>query len=253
MKETDFSSIADHYDNNQYRVEELEKDTTLKAYMYQHQKEQYEVLDLSCGTGLYLSKQVPLFDDSKVRWTALDASKAMLGKAKEKLESVQFVHGYAEDMPFYSGGFDYIVNNYSFHHYQYKERALDEVTRILTTNGLYKMHNIAIHAMPKWWVYRYFPSAYEIDEQRFWHHEDIYEELRKRDCEVQLKVNYQREELQTADYLPYAKNRDISVLTLISDAEYEKGLSKMKKDVKEDPLKTIPHEFAELFITARKL
>ncbi|SFG68430.1 Ubiquinone/menaquinone biosynthesis C-methylase UbiE [Halobacillus alkaliphilus] len=252
MKETDFSTIADHYDNNQYRVEEIEKDTTLKSYMNQHQKEQYEVLDLSCGTGLYLAKQVPLFQDEQVRWTGLDASKAMLEKAKEKLGSIQWVQGYAENMPFESDKFDYIINNYSFHHYKEKEKVLDEITRVLMPSGQFKMHNIAIHSMPKWWVYHYFPQAYAEDVQRFWHPEKIYEELRKRDFEVQLKVNDRHEEILTADYLPYAENRDISVLTLISDSEYEKGLNKMKQEVKEDPLKTIPHEFAELFITAKK-
>lgn len=85
MKETDFSTIADHYDNNHYRVKELEKDTTLKAHITKQKKEKYEVLDLSCGTGLYLAKQVPLFHDSRVRWTGLDASEAMLEKQKKSL------------------------------------------------------------------------------------------------------------------------------------------------------------------------
>ncbi|ASF40588.1 SAM-dependent methyltransferase [Halobacillus halophilus] len=252
MKETDFSTIADHYDNNHYRVKELEKDTTLKAHITKQKKEKYEVLDLSCGTGLYLAKQVPLFHDSRVRWTGLDASEAMLEKAKEKLGSIQLVHGCAESMPFESDKFDYIVNNYSFHHYQDKERALDEITRILTTNGLYKMHNMAIHAMPKWWVYHYFPQAYVEDVQRFWHHDEIYEALKKRGLEVQLHVDYRRQEVTVSDYLPHAENRDISVLTLISDDVYEKGLNKMKQEVKEDPLLTIPHEFAELFLTAKR-
>ncbi|MCA1010532.1 class I SAM-dependent methyltransferase [Halobacillus halophilus] len=252
MKETDFSRIADHYDHNRYRIDELEKDTTLMAYMKEHKKENFEVLDLSCGTGLYLAKQVPLFHDSHVRWTGLDASEAMLERAKEKLESIQLVHGYAENMPFESAQFDYIMNNYSFHHYMEKEKAIDEITRVLRVNGLYKMHNIAIHTMPKWWVYHYFPEAYEEDVQRFWHHEVIYEALTKAGLEVQLHVDYRREEVAVADYLPYAVNRDISVLTLISDEAYEKGLNKMQQEVEKDPFLTIPHEFAELYLTAKK-
>lgn len=43
--------------------------------------------------------------------------------------------------------FDYISNNYAFHHFLNKEAALDEIYRVLKKNGIYKQHNIAIHDM----------------------------------------------------------------------------------------------------------
>lgn len=58
--------------------------------------------------------------------------------------------------------------------------------------------------------------------------------------------------IRVNDYIDYAANRDISVLTLINDKEYEEGLERMKFDVKRNPDKTIANDFAELFCIAKK-
>lgn len=119
--------------------------------------------------------------------------------------------------------------------------------------GNYKMHNIAIHDMPKWWVYHYFPTAYYEDLKRFWHKEIVFHELTIRDFKVNLKIEYRLENIKVNDYLGYAENRDISVLTLINDEDYEEGLERMKYDVKTNPDKTIASDFAEIFCNAEKL
>ncbi|WP_261129684.1 class I SAM-dependent methyltransferase [Bacillus sp. Marseille-Q3570] len=253
MKETNYSIIANKYDKNQYRIQELKKDYDLEEYINQHNYGSYNVLDLSCGTGLYLAKQMPLFSNVNIVWNGLDASRDMLKKASEKVNNVNLVHGYAENLPFETNALDYISNNYAFHHYENKDIALDEIARVLKNDGVYKLHNIAIHKMPEWWVYKYFPSAYEEDLQRFWDDELIYQELLKRGFKVSKRIEYRKEEILVADYIQYAQNRDISVLTLISDTDYEYGLEKMKKDLRLDPLKEITNDFAELFIISKKI
>lgn len=253
MKTTNYSTIADNYDKNQFRSDELKLDLDLKDYVDQHKKTDYKMLDLSCGTGLYLEKQVPLFQGININWNGLDASKDMLKKANEKVKNVDLMHGYVERMPYDSDTFDFISNNYAFHHYVDKESALDEISRVLKVKGVYKLHNIAIHEMPKWWVYHYFPSAYEEDLKRFWDKELIYQELIKRGFEVKLRMEYRMEQVAVADYFHHAENRDISVLTLISDDDYEDGLEKMKNDLKVDPGKQITNDFAEVFFISKKL
>ncbi|WP_261134814.1 methyltransferase domain-containing protein [Bacillus sp. Marseille-Q3570] len=177
----------------------------------------------------------------------------MLKKASEKVSNVNLVHGYADNILFESNTFDYISNNYAFHHYENKERALDEIARVLKNDGVYKLHNIAIHKMPEWRVCHYFPSAYEEDLSRFWDDELIYQELLKRGFKVNTRIEYRMEEISVADYIQFAQNRDISVLTLISDINYEYGLEKMEHDLQLDPHKTITNEFAELFIISKKM
>ncbi|MBS4196515.1 class I SAM-dependent methyltransferase [Lederbergia citri] len=253
MKVTDYSKIADKYDQNPFRIKEVQFDHDIKEYIEKTAKPSFHILDLACGTGNYLKKQVKAFKDERIYWHGLDASEEMLKKAKGKVNEVSFTHGFAEEMPYKSGTFDFISNNYAFHHFTKKDQALDEIHRILVKNGIYKLHNIAIQDMPQWWVYHYFPSAYEEDRKRYWDKNLIFKELLKREFEVNLKIAYRMEEVKVADYLVYAENRDISVLTLISDEEYRVGLEKMKADVKNNPNIKIVNEFAEMFCIAKKV
>jgi ubiquinone/menaquinone biosynthesis C-methylase UbiE len=252
MKTTNYSRIAEKYDNNQYRVDELRFDYDLKNHIEKNAKTEYNVLDLSCGTGLYLEKQIDYFDGFNINWYGLDLSDQMLKKANEKVKNVEFTNADVEGMPYDSEVFDFISNNYAFHHYRNKQQALNEIYRVLQIGGVYKLHNIVIHDMPKWWVYHYFPTAYYEDLKRFWDKEVIFNELSTRGLEVNLKVEYRMENVRVNDYIAYAENRDISVLTLISDKDYEEGLERMKYDVKTNPDKTIVNDFAEMFCIAEK-
>lgn len=253
MKITNYSKIAEKYDNNQYRRDEIKFDSDLYEYISNNHKQVYNVLDLSCGTGLYLEKQMHNFNKNNINWNGLDASEEMLEKASQRLQNVELSKGYAEKMPYGSETFDFIINNYAFHHYSNKGSALDEVHRVLKRDGIFKLHNIAIHDMPNWWIYHYFPTAYYEDLKRFWNKEVIFNELKVRGFNVTLKMEYHREEIQAKDYLAYVENKDISILTLINDKEYQEGLDRVRHDVKNNPFNTIVNDFAELFCIAKKL
>ena len=253
MKITNYSKVTERYDKNQYRVNEIRLDYDLKEYIENNSKPEYQVLDLSCGTGLYLEKQTNYFEGLYIKWNGLDLSEQMLSKAKEKVKNVEFVKADVVDMPYVTETFDFISNNYAFHHYIDKEQALNEIYRVITKGGIYKLHNIAIHDMPKWWVYHYFPTAYYEDLNRYWTKDLIFSELLSRDLEVNLKIEYRMENIKVKDYIGYAENRDISVLTLINDKDYEEGLERMRYDLKTNPDKTIVNDFAEMFCIAKKL
>jgi len=98
-----------------------------------------------------------------------------------------------------------------------------------------------------------FSNCFYEDLKRFWLKEVIYNELITRGFEVNLKVKYAMEAIKVKDYLHYAENRDISVLTIINDNDYKDGLERMKYDVENTPDKTIINDFAELFCMAKKL
>lgn len=253
MKRTNYSEIADKYDKNQYRVDEIKFDYDLKEYIDNYSKPEYKVLDLSCGTGLYLEKQMNFFEGLNVKWNGLDLSEQMLSKANERLKKVELIRADVVDMPYTSEIFDFVSNNYAFHHYSDKGQAISEIYRVLARNGIYKLHNIAIHEMPKWWVYHYFPSAYYEDLKRFWNKDVIFNELTSRGLNVNLKIEYKMTNVRIMDYIGYAENRDISVLTLINDNDYREGLDRMRYDLKTNPDKTIVNDFAEMYCIAKKL
>ncbi|MFG6116160.1 class I SAM-dependent methyltransferase [Halobacillus sp. MO56] len=252
MKVTDYSKVAKVYDSNQFRFEEVKVDTDLESYIQNNPNSSYNFLDLACGTGIYLNHQYHSFKEFNINWHGLDASQAMLNKAKDKVENVALQTGFAESMPYEDEYFDVVTNNYAFHHFVGKEKGLDEIHRVLKGDGIYKLHNINIYGMKNWWVYHYFPSALLEDYKRFWSKEVIFRELSQRGFNVRIDCKYQMENIKIADYLGLVENRDISVLTLIDDEEYNQGLYRMKQDLEESPDKKVTNDFSELICIAKK-
>lgn len=253
MKTTDYSKVAKVYDKNTYRFEEVRMDVDLGKYITNNPKPSYKILDLACGTGIYLKRQAHCFKASNIHWHGLDASEDMLTKAKEKVEGAAFELGRAESMPYEDETFDFIINNYAFHHFVEKEKALDEIHRVLKKDGVFKLHNIDVYGMENWWVYHYFPSALGEDYKRFWRHEVMFKELTKRGFDARVDCNYQMESIKAADYLGHAENRDISVLTLLNDEEYIQGLDRMKRDLEGNQEIKVMNDFSELVCIASKI
>lgn len=251
MKETDYKKIVEKYDNNKFR-QDIKLDIDLKEFIESSAKPKLTFLDLSCGTGIYLSKQMEYFKESNIEWHALDASQDMLEKARSKTTNALYTKGFAEQLPFDPQYFDFIVNNYAFHHYQDKPRALNEAARVAKKDSVFKMHNISIQDMKKWWIYEFFPSAYFEDIKRFWQKELIFRELGSRGFDVKIRMEYKMVASKISEFMDYVYNRDISVLTLINEDEYNEGLEKMNYMIRKNPEAIVVNDFAEIFIIATK-
>lgn len=251
MKITNYSKTADKYDKNEYR-QQVEPDNDLKEYVDSSSPNRCYVLDLACGTGLYLFNQIEYFENTEIEWHGLDASEEMLNQAKSKTGNAILVHGFAEELPYDSSYFDFVANNYAFHHFNNKSQTLDEVARVIKKNGIFKMRNISIHDMKKWWIYEFFPSAYYEDLKRFWSKDLIYNELSRRNFDVKIRMEYSMKRTKIADYMGYVYNRDISVLTIIDDEEYNSGVEMMEYKIKKDPEVTVVNDFAEIYFIAAK-
>lgn len=252
MRKTNYSKIAERFDNNPHR-QYSEIDRVLEGYIKRTTQEEYDVLDLACGTGNYLAFQAQAFQNNKINWYGLDATEEMLQIAVEKVEGVEFSKGYAENLPYDSEKFDFIVNNYAFHHFEDKFKAVDEIQRVLKTSGVFKMHNISPQHMPKWDIYQYFPDAIIEDQKRFWNNEQILQELENRGFEVTIKVDYRMERIKLSEFLTEVENRDISQLNIISDKHYEQGINKIKEEIKKGPNTCIIHDGALLLCIAKKI
>lgn len=95
MPKTDYAKIATRYDRNQFR-HDIKPNPNLEEYLNHTNKEPVTILDLACGTGLYLQNQLQYFKEcrnKKIEWHGLDASEEMPAQAKTRVTNVRFVKG----------------------------------------------------------------------------------------------------------------------------------------------------------------
>lgn len=89
------------------------------------------ILDVGCGTGIASEP----FAANGFPVTGVDASPAMLEKAKERLPNADFVQANAEALPFPNERFDVVISAQAFHWFE-RAKALSEAHRVLRPGGL---------------------------------------------------------------------------------------------------------------------
>jgi ubiquinone/menaquinone biosynthesis C-methylase UbiE len=91
----------------------------------------------------------------------LDLFRGMLQQAKHKASDIAWVRGDGARLPFADQAFDFVTNQFAFHHVLDKRSMIGEIWRVLRPRGRFVMTNIDPHQMPGWALYRYFPTALE--------------------------------------------------------------------------------------------
>ncbi len=96
------------------------------------------VLDVGCGTGLFLKSLAAEYEGLKL--TGLDLSEPMLERARADARSLrspapEFVQGSVYEMPFVDGAFDVALNCISCHFYLEQVQAFREIHRVLAPGG----------------------------------------------------------------------------------------------------------------------
>ncbi len=101
------------------------------------------VLDIGCGTGLLLREAAQCIPSARL--TGIDAAPDMvrvaLAAVPESLP-VQFLHGFAERLPFADATFDLVVTTMSFHHWADQRKALGEVRRVSSCGGTFVLADL---------------------------------------------------------------------------------------------------------------
>ena len=103
-----------------------------------HLKNNLKVLDIATGTGdviIQICKK-----DKSISGTGFDCSQNMLKIARNKskiknLSEIEYIHGYAENLPFKDNSFDIITISFGIRNFNNYEKALNEINRILKPGG----------------------------------------------------------------------------------------------------------------------
>jgi ubiquinone/menaquinone biosynthesis C-methylase UbiE len=91
------------------------------------------VLDVGCGTGLFLDHLAR--EHRGLELTGLDLSAEMLDQARRRTRDARFVQGSVYELPFADASFDVALNTISCHFYLEQVRAFAEIRRVLRPGG----------------------------------------------------------------------------------------------------------------------
>lgn len=98
-------------------------------------KPELKVLDISCGTGEFLSILSKKLENPSLY--GADISKNMLDIAKKKLTNkAEIAYADVESLPFKDSTFDYVITTEAFHHYVDQRKSFAEMKRVLKKDGI---------------------------------------------------------------------------------------------------------------------
>lgn len=242
-KSTDYNRLAARFDEDAARGE-FAKDGPLAERLPAVARRPLLALDAGCGTGSFILCQTRHFSRD-VLWHGVDPSPAMLEIARNKNPDALFTLGKVERLPYPDGMFDYVATTFSIHHWEDKEAGLDEIRRVSRPDGLLRVEGVALERSRGWWVYRFFPEALRDDERRFWTTERLVAALGERGYAARVTTAHQ-------DYAPVALARlagveatrhFVSSLVNLTDAQFRRGVTRIRAALAADPTGRVPNEF----------
>jgi SAM-dependent methyltransferase len=189
------------------------------------------VLDVGCGTGRVAAA---LADRGAAVW-AVEPSAEMLVVARHHVagKRVELQQGRAEALPFEAGAFERALMRLVVHLVD-RDRALQEVARVLDAKGRLVVATFRREHFERLWLAPYFPSVCPLDEARFPAPETLVRELRAAGFgTVRARPFDQRVLTNRADALERIRGRFISTLHLLPEAEFAEGLERAERELPE--------------------
>ena len=247
-----YDIIAHLYDTGPHRSKEV--DHNLLAFLDEPRQtvSPLRILDLGCGTGNQLIANQPHLPETT--FVGLDLFFEMLRQARQKSKVIHWLQGNSASPPFADESFDYISNQFSFHHVQDKAGMIEAVYRVLRRGGRFVMQNIAPHEMREWVYYHYFPAAYALDLQHYLTLAELQQLLAETGFgDIQLERNHFHYEQDLGHFLALVRERvAASQLIAIADADYKIGLAQVEADVNGHNIRTFNSEICLITIRADK-
>jgi ubiquinone/menaquinone biosynthesis C-methylase UbiE len=184
------------------------------------------VLDIGCGTGRF---SILIAQQFRCAVVGIDPSFSMLTKGKVKClnDQVTWLRTRGEAIPFSEGIFDVCFASQVIHHFDDQLRAFVEMHRVLRHGGRIGIR-ISSHAQLKTILdYRFFPSALQIDRKRLPDIQTVRGLMQTVGFSIEAQKDVRQQLFESADdYLAKLGDKYSSVLSLISEEEYRKGLEK---------------------------
>ena len=184
------------------------------------------VLNVGAGAGSYEPADRPV--------VAAEPSSVML--AQRPAGAAPAVRAVAERLPFGDGAFGAAMAVLTVHHWSDRARGLAEMRRV--SRGPVVLFVPDPDAVPRWWLYHYFPATARLEKSRETRLGDLAAMLGGRidvtpvpipaDCTDGFSAAYWR---RPAAYLDPAVWRPMSALAMIPEADRAAGMRRLRADL----------------------
>ena len=151
-----YDSVAETYDHHYDHHRGRNYHTHISNYLIRALPAAGELLDIGCGTGLFVEKYIRHGGSA----TGLDISAAMVRQARARCGSCEFTVGTGERIPFRDGSFDAVSSLLVFSYLREPAAMLSETYRVLRPGGA-----VAICTLGKKLLTRGIPAIYQISER----------------------------------------------------------------------------------------
>jgi SAM-dependent methyltransferase len=189
------------------------------------------VLEVGCGTGHWLASVA----DLATKVAGVDRSLEMLRRAHSTANAALLVQATAEAIPFGNARFNRVFCVNALHHFPEPVAFLIECRRLLRPGGAFLTIGLDPHAgLDRWWIYEYFPGALAADRRRYLPTPRLREML--------VDAGFSAARTEIVQHLPAERTFDVALqrghlerhstsqLMVISDAEYEDGIRRLREE-----------------------
>jgi SAM-dependent methyltransferase len=191
------------------------------------------ILEIGCGTGHWLKE----LSNYEVQLFGGDYSIGMLKQAfRDPIMNIHLFNTDANFLPLRRNSFDLIICVNAIHHFSDKKKFVIDSSSFLKNNGIISIIGLDPRdTNVEWSLYKYFDRTYQIDLNRFPSFDDISRWMEMNRCNrVEKKLVHTVDKIISGrDVLKdhFLDKRGASQLALLSDSEYQNGITKIKSDI----------------------
>ncbi|MEA2641926.1 MAG: hypothetical protein QOF51_3320 [Chloroflexota bacterium] len=246
----DYDLIADTYDDNPARRRGPDPD--FLEFISERETERPLVLDIGCGTGIQLAADEVAVPEAVL--VGLDPFINMLTVARRKSASIIWVQGDGMDLPFGTASFDYISNQFSYHHMEHPDLMIAEAYRVCRPGGRLVLSNMTPYAMQDTALYEWFPETLPPDLAA--HPEpDALQRFAEAAGFTNIRVDTRvvgGPASLTNVAAKYAHKASCSQLNALPQALFERRLARLRQAAAHEPLLLVPDHIALMRLLADK-
>ncbi len=196
------------------------------------------ILDIGCGTGNYTDLLQKVTQAKHYHVYGIEPSEGMINKARQKNSQVIFQQASADHIPCEADFFDFVYMTDVIHHIPDIRKMFSEIHRILKPGGkacIVTQSHRQIEARP---IAQFFAGTIRVDQRRY---PDIEEVVATAQfghlIHLKQEILFAGEVVELdSDFLELVRKKGYSMLHLLTEVEYQTGLSKLENALQTGPI-----------------